>query len=43
MCKRVMETEGKKATVQSYLGLLQHGNGYTLRKMVIKIAKDSMD
>lgn len=32
MFRRIQETEGKEETVASYLGLLSHGNGYTLRK-----------
>jgi RNA-directed DNA polymerase len=34
MFKRIVAMEGKDATVQSYLGLLQHGNA---KKTVIKV------
>ncbi|MFA6416080.1 MAG: reverse transcriptase domain-containing protein [Candidatus Paceibacterota bacterium] len=38
MFKRIRETSGKKETVQSYLGLLKHGNGYGLREKIISSA-----
>lgn len=34
MLKRIEETEGKEETVQSYLGLLAHGNTWTLQQRV---------
>jgi retron-type reverse transcriptase len=39
MLRRVIETEGKEETVQSYLGLLSHGNGYGLQKKIAKPKK----
>ena len=40
MFKRIIETERKEETVQSYLGLLSHGNGYKLQKKIIKLEGD---
>lgn len=34
MLRRIEEVEGRKETVQSYLGLLSHGNAYGLRKEI---------
>jgi len=34
MFKKIEEKEGKKETVQSYVGLLSHGNGYKIKKEV---------
>ncbi len=36
MCKRIAETQGKKEVVQSYIGLLGHGNTYRLTKHVLE-------
>ncbi|MFA6416498.1 MAG: reverse transcriptase/maturase family protein [Candidatus Paceibacterota bacterium] len=38
MFKRIRETSGKKETVQSYLGLLRHGEGYKLQKRVLDMS-----
>lgn len=35
MMKRMRESEGKKETMASYMGLLRYGNGYTLRKKLL--------
>lgn len=32
--RNICEKEGKRETVDSYLGLLQHGNGYRIRKRI---------
>ncbi|MFH1178713.1 MAG: RNA-dependent DNA polymerase, partial [bacterium] len=32
MFRRIKEVGGKKETIQSYLGLLSHGNTYKLRQ-----------
>ena len=34
MYKRIIETEGKTEVVQSYLGLLSHGDAYGLKKRI---------
>lgn len=34
MFRRIGETSGKKEVVQSYLGLLSHGNAYKMRKQI---------
>ncbi|MEK9185731.1 MAG: reverse transcriptase/maturase family protein, partial [Patescibacteria group bacterium] len=34
MFKRIEETGGKEETIQSYLGMLGHGNGYKLQKQI---------
>lgn len=34
MFRRIRETKGKKETVQSYLGLLSHGNAHKLCKQI---------
>lgn len=34
MFKRIAEMEGKEETVQSYLGLLKHGNTYLIQKQI---------
>ena len=36
MWKRIEQTGGKKETVQSYLGLLGHGDTYKLQTRVLK-------
>ena len=36
MFKRLREAEGKPEAVQSYLGMLSHGNGYKLQRKVLK-------
>lgn len=36
MFRRITETAGKKETVESYLGMLSHGNTYHVRKRVIE-------
>ncbi len=36
MMRRIMETNGKTETVQSYLGLLKHGNAYGLSATIQK-------
>lgn len=35
MFKRAVEIKGKEETIQSYLGLLKHGNTYKLQKQII--------
>src|SRR3989338_7443697 len=34
MFRRIEETNGKKETIQSYLGLLSHGNAHKLSKLI---------
>lgn len=34
MLRNIIEKEGRQETVQSYLGMLKHGNGYKLRRKV---------
>lgn len=36
MLKNIRQKEGKKETVQSYLGMLRHGDAYTLREDIEK-------
>ena len=38
MFRRIKEVNGKEATVQSYLGLLSHGNAHKLRDKIISTA-----
>jgi retron-type reverse transcriptase len=40
MFKRIIETKGKDETIQSYLGLLKHGNTHKLGVRVIELSKD---
>jgi hypothetical protein len=46
MFRGIMEKEGKVQTVQSYLGLLEHGNASKLKwqvqKLAIEIVKTSV-
>jgi retron-type reverse transcriptase len=37
MFKRIIETEGKRETTQSYLGLLSHGDTYKLKRKLIEL------
>jgi retron-type reverse transcriptase len=37
--RNIREKEGKRETVESYLGLMKHGNAYKLRKRVENIVK----
>lgn len=39
MLKRIVEVEGKEETVQSYLGLLTHGNAHKIQKTVLSRTK----
>lgn len=39
MLRRIKEGEGKEESIQSYLGLLTHGNSYTLRAQVTSYLK----
>jgi hypothetical protein len=41
MWKRILEQEGKEETVQSYLGLLSHGNTHKLTGRVIDYVKQT--
>lgn len=34
MIRRIKETEGKEGVVQSYLGMLGHGNAYDIRERI---------
>ncbi|MDH5442610.1 MAG: hypothetical protein OEX08_03375, partial [Candidatus Nomurabacteria bacterium] len=37
MMKNIMQKQGKEEVVQSYLGMLSHGDGYKLMKEIKKI------
>jgi len=39
MFKRIIETQGKEETTQSYLGLLKHGNTCKLQNKIIELLK----
>ena len=39
MFKKIKEVAGKKETIQSYLGLLSHGNAYKLRQEVLDVVE----
>jgi RNA-directed DNA polymerase len=39
MSRNIEQKEGKEETVQSYLGLLSHGNAYKLQRQVVLISK----
>jgi len=41
MFRRIEEVEGKEATVQSYLGLLSHGNARKLQAEVLLCAREA--
>lgn len=43
MLKRVADSEGKEEVVQSYLGLLSHGNAYALSRDVEELAEEYQD
>ena len=40
MFRRIIEKDGKRETVQSYLGMLSHGNGYKLQKQIVDLTGD---
>lgn len=40
MWRTIQEKKGKKETVQSYLGMLKHGNAYTLKKSIENLEVD---
>lgn len=41
MMKRIEETEGKEETVASYLGMLSHGDGYSLKRKLLEGTLDT--
>lgn len=41
MFRGIKRKQGKEETVQSYLGITQHGNGYKLRKLITDLTQDN--
>lgn len=40
MFKKIRKKEGKQETVQSYLGIIGHGNGCTLKKQIALLVEE---